>query len=438
MVDDPDRPDNDSNGEIRKSLSEAIDPLDSVTPDANPTDFVVLGEKTADANVVGMGEASHGTREFFQLKQRLFRYLVEKHGFRMLGLETNFAATLDINEYVVRGEGTAEDVLAQKCIHSPYRTESILRLIEWIRTFNEGRVRDDKIRFHGIDVQYPPVAATKLKTYFETTDPEVIGNIEKDLVYLINHGFPDFSDDEELRAHLEARKAVVSTSGEAIDEHEKAYVDATSWEEYEKAGRLVWMIEQGRKQFEAILEDRTDTGANIQIRDSAMAAQVQWLLRHEPADRIALWGHNAHLARGAFSGGTVRHEQGIPSLGRNLAALENIDYYALGLILGGGTVSAVHIPEQEFRAYEIEEPPEGSVPDVFSRIETPLFFLDLANLPANSILGEWLNTGPLQYDITGGYENTPVNLTESNFQTQFDGLIFIRETTASRPLSTEN
>jgi erythromycin esterase len=60
---------------------------------------------------LGWGEASHGTREFFQFKHRLFRYLVEEHDIRMLGLETNFAALLDVNGYVMRGEGTAETTL---------------------------------------------------------------------------------------------------------------------------------------------------------------------------------------------------------------------------------------------------------------------------------------------------------------------------------------
>jgi erythromycin esterase-like protein len=64
----------------------------------------------------------------------------------------------------------------------------------------------------------------------------------------------------------------------------------------------------------------------------------------------------------------VRHKQGIPSLGKNLATLRGTDYVALALVLGGGRVRAAYVPDGEYRAYEIDDPPEGSVPDVFGRV----------------------------------------------------------------------
>jgi erythromycin esterase len=159
---------------------------------------------------------------------------------------------------------------------------------------------------------------------------------------------------------------------------------------------------------------------------------VQWLLQHEPADRIALWGHNAHLTRGAVGGGMFGHEQETPSLGENLARLTDVDYYALGLILGGGEVRAAYAPEQDPRDYAIEEPPEGSVPEVLGRIDASLFFLDIAGLPADSIVSDWFDSKPLHYVIEGKYKDTPVTRIESNFRQQFDGLLFIEETTAAK------
>ena len=435
MTDDPAEFTEFDEDELVDSLGDAVAPLDTVDPDASFDDLGVVGSAIGDADVIGMGEASHGTREFFRFKDRLFRYLVEERGVRMLGFEANFAAMLDVDGYVLRGEGSAETLLSREIIHGPYRTESMLELIEWIRSFNEGRDPDDRVRVHGIDVQYPPVAASKLESYFETVDPAVLDAVRSDLRHLVENGVPGVSDDAELGAHLDASEAVVAALGDALDEHESAFVDATSRRAYERARRLLWTIEQGRKQFEAIRQGRTDTGANVRIRDSAMAAQVQWLLRHEPPDRIALWGHNAHLARNAFAGGRVRQTQGIPSLGRNLATLQSIDYYALGLSLGGGTVRAAYVPEGEFRKYGIESPPEGSIPDVFGRLETPLFFLDLNGLLPDSPPAEWLDAKPRHFDVAGGYRDTPVTLAESNFRRQFDGLVFVDDTTAARGLS---
>lgn len=103
MADDPVRSRVGVDGELFESITRAVDPLSATEPDVPLDDLDVVGETIGDADVIGMGEASHGTREFFRFKHRLFRYLVEEHGFRMLGLEANFAAMLDINDYVVRG-----------------------------------------------------------------------------------------------------------------------------------------------------------------------------------------------------------------------------------------------------------------------------------------------------------------------------------------------
>lgn len=427
-------PDDIDESELVDSLSASVTPLAAVDPDAAFDDLDSVAEAVGDADVLGLGEASHGTREFFEWKSRFIRYLVEEKGLRLVGLEANFPACLDVNEYVLSGEGTSEDVLSGNVVHGPYRNETVLSLLDWMRTFNEGRPWEDRVRFHGFDVQHSSVAASKLRTYVKQVDSDVLEGVESTVDQLASTLLPDTSDDEEMEAHLDARETVLSRLGDALDENETAYVDATSREAYERASRLVWTIEQGRKQFQSIYDGRAQNGTNIRIRDSAMAAQVQWLLGHTGADQIALWGHNAHLSRDGFSGGTTRQKQDIPSLGSNLASLSNVDYYALGLTLGGGTVRAAYMPEQEFRDYDIEDPPEGSIPDVFARVEAPQFFLDLQSLPQDSVLQEWLATGPRQFGIEGGYRETPVNVVESSFPRQFDGLVFVRETTAARGL----
>lgn len=427
-------PEQGTDRDVVDELSESIAPLGGVDPADSIANLDAVGDAVGDADVVGLGEASHGTREFFQLKRRLFRYLVERRGLRLLGLEANFAAVLDVNEYVLSGAGTARDALSQDSIHGVYRTESMLALIEWCRSFNEGRDRDDRIRFHGIDVQDASAAAAKLDAYLERVDPDLRRSVEAELDALRTNGTPDGTDDEEIRPHLETRETVVSTLERAFEDRTEADVAASSRRDYERANRLVWTIEQGRKQFQAIADGRTDSGANVRIRDSAMAAQVRWLLVHEPAERMALWGHNAHLARGSFAGGRERTEQRIPSLGRNLAGLSHVDYYALGLTLGGGSVGAVYAPEDEYRAYEIEAPPEGSLPAVFGDADPSVFFLDVDGLPSESTLAEWLEAKPRWYDIVGGYRDSPVSLAEADVRRQFDGLAFVRETTPARPL----
>lgn len=416
-------------------LREQSVPLETVDPADTLDGLAPLGSALADADVIGMGEASHGTREFFRFKHRLFRYLVEQQGLRLLGLESNFAATLAINDYVVDGVGTAEAALSQDSIHGSYQTDAVLELIEWVRSFNESR-DCDTVRVHGFDVQDAAPAAATLRRYLEQADADGGEEPSEELEYLQRHGVPEFGDDEAMENHLDARETVVSTLEETFDIHEQSHVAATSREGYERARRCVWMLDQGWKQFKAIHDGRATTGANVRIRDSAMAAQVQWLRRHQGRDRIALWGHNAHLTRDAFGGGTVRHKQNIPSLGKNLATLAGVEYYSLGLVLGGGTVSAAYVPEGQYRAYDIDDPPDGSVPGVFRRVESPAFFLDVAGLDPETELARWLDSQPPHFDIVGGYESSPVNLVDSNYRSQFDGVVFVRDTSPSQHIST--
>lgn len=436
MVDPLDRPSFASDGVLRDALAASIEPLTTTDPDAGADvdDLDAIGERIGDADVIGMGEASHGTREFFRFKHRLFRYLVENHGVRLLGLEANFAATLEINEYVLRDSGTAEQALRQDGIHRPLRTESLLALIEWIRGFNEGRDPAEKIRVHGLDVQFPGVAAGKLATYFETVDPDRLATVEADVEYLVETGVPDVSDEDTLREHVEVQDAVVSTLRDALVDHESRYVDATSETAYDRATRLAWMLERSTEQLGAIADSTADSASAYRIRDAAMAAQVRWFLSHEPSERMALWAHNAHLTRGAFTGGPRLHERGIASLGRNLAEVPDLTYYALGLVLGGGRVNAAYRPEREFRSYDVEPPPDGSVPEVFDRANEPLFFLDLAGLPDDSPIAEWADSEPLRYVILGKYRTTPVNRIAVDVRRQFDGVIFVDDTSPARPL----
>lgn len=422
---------------ISTELSALVHTVDSVSPSDDLVDLDPLGDAVTDAIVIGLGEASHGTREFVQFRHRFIRYLVREAGLRLIGLESNFAATLDVNDYVVAGEGTAEGALSQDAIHGVYHVQEMVNFVEWVRSFNEGRPRQDRVRIHGFDVQHSSAAAARLMSFLERTDSETLSQLRPELEHLAESGLPNVSDDEALQTTLDARQRVVSLLQDTLATNEAEYVERTSQARVTRVRRLVWMLDHGRKQFQAIADGRAERGANVRIRDSAMAAQVLWLLGHAGQEQITIWGHNAHLTRGSFGGGTSRHKQNIPSLGSNLASLGGITYVSLGLILGGGVVTAAYTPEGEYREYEVDDPPTGTVPWVFTRLDAPRLFLNMDDVSENSELGRWLESSPKQFDIVGGYRDSPVNLVESHLRSQFDGVVFIRGSSPTRPLSGE-
>src|SRR5258705_13233786 len=110
-------------------------PLASAEPGTGFADLAALREIIGDARIVGLGEATHGTREFFQLKHRLIEYCVSELGFTMIGFEAEYGATLAVNEYVLGGKGTAADVAGGMGFWT-WDTEEVNALIDWVRAWN--------------------------------------------------------------------------------------------------------------------------------------------------------------------------------------------------------------------------------------------------------------------------------------------------------------
>lgn len=80
-------------------------PLKTTSPDGNLEDMSPLRAVIGDARIVAMGEATHGTREFFRMKHRMLEFLAEKMGFTVFAIEANWPESLAVNDYVLNGKG---------------------------------------------------------------------------------------------------------------------------------------------------------------------------------------------------------------------------------------------------------------------------------------------------------------------------------------------
>ncbi|GCE45423.1 erythromycin esterase [Thermosporothrix hazakensis] len=132
-------------------LSTHARPLHTTNPEGSLDDLNVLRGMVANASIVGLGEATHGTHEFFTLKHRLVRFLVEKMGFTTLAMEENWNNALNINEYVLYGKGDPKALV--RSLERPWRTQEVLELVTWLRAYNADPRHTQKVRFAGIDVQ---------------------------------------------------------------------------------------------------------------------------------------------------------------------------------------------------------------------------------------------------------------------------------------------
>ena len=135
-----------------------------------------MADIVGPARVVGLGESTHGTREFFQAKHRLLAYLVRERGFRVFAIEANQVAVRRVDAYVQGGPGTAED--AMRVMFRVWNTEEMRALVEWLRGWNAAHP-DRRVRFVGYDMQDQRTPADTLRAFLARAEPGLLGRFDE-------------------------------------------------------------------------------------------------------------------------------------------------------------------------------------------------------------------------------------------------------------------
>ena len=141
--------------ELLAWLRENAHPLRSAVPTGDNEDLEPLRDIVGDARIVALGEATHGTSEFFTIKHRIVQFLAEEMDFTVFSIEANMPEAYRVNEYVLTGEGNPEELLRD--IHRlwMWNTQEVLDMILWMREYNASG--QGVLQFTGFDMQTPTV-----------------------------------------------------------------------------------------------------------------------------------------------------------------------------------------------------------------------------------------------------------------------------------------
>ena len=151
-------------------------PLKTVEAGQGFADMQPLKKLIGGARIVALGEATHGTREFFQLKHRMLEFLASEMGFTIFSIEANMPESYRLNDYVVNGTGDPRQLLRGLYFWT-WDTEEVLAMIEWMREFNKsGRGR---VEFTGFDMQTPTVAAQIVQDFASRYDSDFVPVVQK-------------------------------------------------------------------------------------------------------------------------------------------------------------------------------------------------------------------------------------------------------------------
>lgn len=134
-----------------------------------------LKELIGNARVVALGEGTHGTREFFQMKHRLVAYLASELGFTIFSIEANLPEAYRLNDYVLHGQGDPKELIAGMYFWT-WNTEEVLAMVEWMRRFNESG--QGRIEFTGFDMQTPDVAMQIVLDFLRRAEPDYAATAE--------------------------------------------------------------------------------------------------------------------------------------------------------------------------------------------------------------------------------------------------------------------
>lgn len=379
-------------------------------------DLAAFGRAVGDARVVALGEATHGTREIFQMKHRLLEYLVKAKGFTVFAMEANWPECEAADRYVKTGEGDPATALEDMYFWT-WQTEEVLAMLEWMRAFNQQPGDHPMLSFTSFDMQTYTVASRRVSEYVKRYSPEQVGEVESAYSVFQKLSPKTVSSPAFQDAAARAEKIV-----ELITEKRQELVNASSVDAYRTALQAAKIVAQAAR--------LRAPGAGPGYRDEMMAVNARWLLDEVyPGQKMVIWAHNGHV--------TTEKQASYRPMGSWLRESLGTQLYVLGFAIHTGTVRAR--TREDGRSMEVVESPlpaapEGTGTATFSATGAQLFFLDLRSLQGE--LAKWTSTPHLFRSLGALWDRTnPQDFMRSEtLNKAYDGLIYIETTQAARGL----
>ncbi|HHW25820.1 MAG TPA: erythromycin esterase family protein [Firmicutes bacterium] len=382
--------------------------------------------------VVGLGEATHGTREFFQLKHRLLEYLVSKKGFHTFILEAGYDVCQGINDYVLYGQGDAASALAAQGFWT-WDTIEVLELIQWMRRYNMSQPRGRKVRFYGCDCQSIEKVPGVILGYLERVAPYkydeasiILGELAN--LRILPQTLGKSEDGVDIQARADILNKLYGLLG-YISHNRMPFVRRSSPEEYESALQHLRVCIQYASTL-LLIQDPVELHNS---RDSAMAENVEYIINVlEPGGKAVVWAHNMHVT-------TFPAIEGLVTMGQHLRRMFGRGYYALGLTFNQGWFQALDGREPELRIGEFSLPParEGSVEWYFAKAGLGDSYVDFRR-NKDEVVQHWLDEPRAHRQVGGGFNpDWPFERCESKRpMNQYDGIVYIGRTSRARPTAT--
>lgn len=373
-------------------LKSNIIPIRTTNPDeTNDEDLKPLKDFLVGVKIVALGEVTHGSKEIFDLKHRIIKYLSVNHGFDIFSIEANMPEAYELNNYVIENRGDPKSLIGQMGFWT-WNTEEVLAMVNWMNRHNKKN--EKKIQFTGFDMQSHKES---IKILNSASKGELKGVIKK-----IEHS-------------LDSVKSNAKSGLNLADYYSKDFnflKDRFSSMAIRKSEKD-WLL-----QNITILEQMTNN-YHYTMRDYYMASNVNWILNQNPLSKLILWAHNGHIKKTGFS------------MGKYLSEAHQKEYLSIGFAFSEGCYTA--LGDSGIKSYQAETSYPGTYEFFFNAIKEPFFMIDLRNLDGNDKNQKWL-MNRMRFRQTGALK-VEDEFYETSITDDFDIIIFINRSHATQLLN---
>ncbi|WP_321308780.1 erythromycin esterase family protein [Marinifilum fragile] len=375
----------------------------------NNSDLSAIDNLIQDKKIIALGEATHGTREFFTTKHRLIQYLVEEHDFRVFVIEDDYASTHLINEFVAGNSEHSIETLLSRSWMRAWRTQEVRDMLLWMKSFNENRSDSDKVKVFGCDMQWPRSSSIFIRSELKKSNL-LDDNTEKTLEYLINYSLRNQMSKREkkevkhLLAHL--NEIALNSSND----------------------RLKFTI-RVLEQCMDIMWTSKITASFSGKRDRYMAENCRKIQELE-GRKMIVWAHNQHIAEHSDNSKQK-------PMGAHLKDYFGDNYYTFGFGFYTGEYFAYDLEKKKFRACDLGLPKSDCIDHTFAKAPYKNFILNLKSIGLPEELAALVNNTSWSRRAVGTYVkdiNSDINYCKRKLSEGYDALIFIRNTKSVKAL----
>jgi protein-L-isoaspartate(D-aspartate) O-methyltransferase len=420
----------------RAPLPDLIAASAELLPALDDPAFGALFDRFGSARVVLLGEASHGTSEFYRARAAISRRLIEEHGFNIVAVEADWPDAAHIDRYVRhRPKREGEEAAFERFPTWMWRNREVDDFIRWLRGYNEARAPNYMTGFYGLDLYNLGASIRAVIDFLDDRDPEAAKVARQRYGCL-----QPWSRDPAAYGRMAITEGYGRCETGVIqmlrDLHRKRldYIvaDGDEWLDAAANARLV----KNAEQYYRVMYYGSAESWNL--RDTHMFETLCQLLEAKgPESKAVVWAHNSHIGNAAHTEmGQVREELNIGQLVKEKFGEQS---RLVGFGTHTGTVAAADDWDEPMEVKTVRP----SLPDSYERIchdsGVGRFLLDLRR-GANDALAEALLEPRLERFIGVIYRPETErwsHYSEAVLPNQFDAWVWFDETEAVTPLPGE-